>query len=119
MSLFDKFRKNKDEETDDFFIEEGVTAGILPLSTLVRWYLYDMGVVDKEKIAQELELPPISSEGIEMEEMDSVQRMSRVAPFIAFAQQLAGRFAGDGHSPRPGGSGMGVSPQAMGYRVHP
>lgn len=80
MSFFDKFTRDENSADD---------VGYIPMSTLMRWYLYDMDVVDREELAQKFELPPISQEGIEMEILDSKARMAVVEKYTDFVKGLA------------------------------
>jgi len=86
VSFFDKFRGDKDEEA---FTKEPGDIGYIPMSTLVRWYLYDMQVTNGEELAQELDIPLISQEGVEMEQRDSEIRMARVAPYEDFVSGIS------------------------------
>jgi len=73
------------DEEPEVFIE---TVNI-PMTTIARWYLYDMDAEDPEKVAAALNLNPISPEGAEKEAQDSVARMTRVLPFEEFVGIMA------------------------------
>jgi hypothetical protein len=65
----------------DFVGEKNATSAYVPISTLYRWYLYDMEITNREVLAATLELPPISEEGMQMEQSDSLDRMSIVQEY--------------------------------------
>jgi hypothetical protein len=88
VSFFDRFKKDKFED-NTFLLREEKGAGWISGEQLMRWYLYDMAVVGKEDVAKKLELPPISKEGMEMEEADSEKRMARIDKYVMLASQLA------------------------------
>ena len=67
-----------------------VTRDSVPLSTLARWYLYDMGIEEPNKFGDKVfNLNPISNEGKEKEEEDSANRMSFVVPILPFLSVMA------------------------------
>lgn len=69
---------------------EYVTAShTVPLSTLFRWYCYDLRIDNPNKIAEAVGLTPISSEGEEMERRDSDLRVLRVLPYMNFFNTIA------------------------------
>ena len=61
----------------------------LPLSTLFRWYCYDLQVENPNRFSDAYGLTPISSEGEEMEKRDSYLRMLRVVPFFPYLETIA------------------------------
>ena len=69
--------------------EYEVLADSIPISTLIRWYLYDMSVEDPNQIVEEFKLMPVSPEGEDKEREDSSERVSNVIPLIAFFQTMA------------------------------
>lgn len=56
----------------------------IPLTSLMRWFLYDSGLVEPNKIAPKLNLTPVSDEGNNKEEEDSDIRLESVASLIPF-----------------------------------
>jgi hypothetical protein len=91
MSFLDKFfgREPDDEFSfeEEFDFNEGTK--IIPMSTLLRWYVYDLGVSDGEEFGQLIDLPPISEEGADKEKQDSDDRMARVNPYEDFIKNMA------------------------------
>ena len=91
MSFFDRFKKK--EEPEDIFTADyqfpTVDTHTIPMSTLLRWYIYDMQCVNPEGLAAKLGLPFISQEGVEKEEEDSQLRMDRVLAYENFAMGMA------------------------------
>lgn len=69
--------------------EYNLEMGSVPLSTLVRWYLYDAGVVNPNKAASYFEMTPVSEEGSEKEEADSAKRIGAVIPLFPYLAVLA------------------------------
>lgn len=74
--LFDESKFNSDEP-------------ILNLSNIVRWYLYDLEVVDANEIAKRLGLSPISAEVEEKEIEHSDERMSELIELLPFIDAMA------------------------------
>jgi hypothetical protein len=67
-----------------------VTRESVPLSTLARWYIYDMGIEEPNMFGGKVfNLNPISNEGKEKEEEDSANRMSFVIPILPFLSVMA------------------------------
>lgn len=74
----------------EFVASNDSESAYLPMTTLLRWYLYDLEVERAEEFAQKyLDIPPISQEGEEMEKSDSKERMERVREFESIAQAVA------------------------------
>lgn len=69
------FKKRDEYETE---------MGSIPLTTLVRWYMFDAGVVEPNKVASYFDMTPVSEEGAEKEEQDSVRRVERVLPLFPY-----------------------------------
>lgn len=72
---------NSDDSSDDGYSE---TRREIPVTTLARWYLYDMDVKHVNKLAMSLDLMPVSEEGDEKERQDSNARVSIIEPLIPF-----------------------------------
>jgi hypothetical protein len=62
---------------------------IIGMPTLARWYIYDTGANDPNKLAAEVGLTPVSEEGEATEESASDARSSRVEPYIGFIQSMS------------------------------
>jgi hypothetical protein len=77
------FRKKEDE------YYEGVISEAIPVSTLIRWYLYDMSVDDANDLAKEFNLTPVSSEGDSKEKEDSAERVEDIMPLMPFVQMMS------------------------------
>lgn len=71
---------NPADDADD---ESWVTREI-PITTLARWYLYDMDVKNVNKLATTLDLMPVSEEGDEKERQDSNTRVDRIEDLIPY-----------------------------------
>lgn len=85
MSWFsDRFRKETEQVTTN-----------VPLSTVLRWALYDFGIDNPNEIASKLGLTPVSKEGNEKEQEDSEIRLAHlddVLPFIDVISELNARI---------------------------
>jgi len=82
MGFFDKFKRDRDQEVTLESIE-------IPMSTLARWYLYDMQIENPEVIASDLGLVNISEEGSEKERQDSDDRIAMLSGVSEFAEMMA------------------------------
>jgi hypothetical protein len=63
----------------------------VPLSTLVRWYMYDAGVDTPNKAISFFNMTPVSEEGAEKEQQDSNARIKNVLalfPFLAISAEI-------------------------------
>lgn len=76
MSFFDKFRKKK--------LEYEVFSSDIPLSTIMRWYLYDTALGEPNDLAEIIGLNKVSEEGEEKESEESVYRVAAIAPLMPF-----------------------------------
>lgn len=76
MGLFKRRKKEEDDEYDIFTSE-------IPVSTMVRWFIYDIGYGDT-KVDEELGLAPMSEEGEGKEEQDSKKRLEELYPLIPY-----------------------------------
>jgi hypothetical protein len=66
------------------FDSDDEDADRIPVSTLFRWYLYDMDVKDPNGLGKAFDLLPVSAEGDEKERQDAEYRLSKVKPLISF-----------------------------------
>ena len=81
MSWFKRFF-NKDEEPNGILYSQDI-----PMSTIIRWFLYDTGH-EENSIAELLGLSPISEEGIAKEMEDSEERISDVQYLVPFIDAI-------------------------------
>jgi hypothetical protein len=78
------FRKNKKPEYE-------VETHDVPLSTMVRWFLHDIGY-GEDQVDDLIGLSPISEEGIDKEIEDSNRRLSSlytITPYIETMAEIA------------------------------
>lgn len=75
------WRKKKRKKQDTFVTE-------IPMTTLARWYFYDAGLDEPNKMASVVGMVPDSIEGSEMEEEASDLRISRVLPLIPYIETM-------------------------------
>jgi hypothetical protein len=61
----------------------------IPLSTLFRWYMYDMNVDEPNKHTKVFDLTPVSPEGDEKERQESDLRSDQVEPLLSFLNLYA------------------------------
>ncbi|CAB4129606.1 hypothetical protein UFOVP115_60 [uncultured Caudovirales phage] len=61
----------------------------LPISTLYRWFLYDISGEDAKKSFTLFELSPVSEEGDEKELEDSEIRLTEVTPLLPLVKMYA------------------------------
>jgi len=78
------FKRKKNESPQIEFLQKEV-----PLSTLLRWYIYDSGLGEPNDLATLLGLNPVSDEGEEMENDDSDKRMARIDFIMPFLHTIA------------------------------
>ena len=78
------FKSNRPSGDDDEWVSKSV-----PISTLARWYLYDLDVANPNKLAVSMELTPVSEEGDEKERQDSDVRIARLEGMMPFIHTMA------------------------------
>lgn len=78
------FRPNRPDGDDDEWVSKAI-----PITTLARWYMYDVDVKDANKLAVALDLTPVSEEGDEKERQDSDVRIRRVEGVMEFINTMA------------------------------
>lgn len=59
------------------------------MSTLFRWYCYDLKVENPNRIAEAYGLTPISDEGEQMEKKDSLMRTIKLMPYLPFLETMS------------------------------
>ena len=80
------FKKRREEPEFEIISKD------IPLTNLMRWFLYDTGLIEPNDIAHKLNLPPVSEEGNTKEEEDSDARIgaiSELLPFINIMSDIA------------------------------
>lgn len=86
MNWFSKFFKKDDDDDFDFVSDE------FPSSTLLRWFIYDVGVGDENALAEYLGLTRVSDEGNTKEQEDSDNRLveiKEVFPYIDYISTIS------------------------------
>jgi hypothetical protein len=78
------FNKRKKDVFEGFSPSTQIETKNVPLSTLYRWFLFDVNIDDPNKYAKDAGFTPISDEGVQMELEDSTRRLARVVPFKDF-----------------------------------
>ena len=81
-----KFWKKKEE---DEFAYISMDRNEIPLSTLIRWYCYDLDIEDPNQLVKKFDLMPVSDEGEEHEKRDSDARIELVEPLFPFLNMMA------------------------------
>lgn len=76
------FKKRREPEYE-------IVSKDIPLTHLMRWFLYDTGLIDPNEIATRLNLTPVSDEGNVKEEEDSDYRMDAIADLLPFIEIMA------------------------------
>jgi hypothetical protein len=61
----------------------------IPMSTIVRWYLYDTELYNPIKLAELIGLSSISEEGDAKEHDDSESRLNDISDYLPFLMQMA------------------------------
>jgi hypothetical protein len=88
MNWFSKFFKKDDDDDFDFdFVSDE-----FPSSTLLRWFIYDVGVGDENALAEYLGLTRVSDEGNTKEQEDSDNRLveiKEVFPYIDYISTIS------------------------------
>jgi hypothetical protein len=72
--------------------EVGISTSEVPMTTLYRWFLYDTGLDDANKLAELVGLSRVSEEGDVKEQEDSDQRLSylyHLLPYIDAISDMA------------------------------
>lgn len=69
--------------------EYEVVSTEVPMSTILRWYLYDTGLDDANKLAEFVGLNKVSAEGDVKEQEDSDIRVSRIMELMPYIDALS------------------------------
>jgi hypothetical protein len=81
VSFFDRFRKR--EEDYEIFTRD------IPLSTILRWYIYDTELGEPNDVVEIMGLNKSSEEGDEKEREDSDERMDNIAYLLPYLNAMA------------------------------
>jgi len=84
-----KFWKRSKEVIKDVEFSIETESPVIPMSTLFRWYCYDMDITNPNKIAAQLGLSGLSEDVEEMEKEASAKRLDLIVPILPFLQSLA------------------------------
>lgn len=76
------FRRRKRKEEYEVFTNE------VPLTTMVRWFIHDVGYGD-DHLDTFIGLPPISEEGNSKESQDSNERLLELKPLVPFIDSMS------------------------------
>lgn len=72
--------------------ELDIVSNAVPLSTITRWYIYDTNLLAPEAVndfAEMLGLSRVSSEGHDMEMLESEARLKHLAPLMPFLDYIS------------------------------
>ena len=69
--------------------EYEIVSTEVPMSTILRWYLYDTGLDDANKLAEFVGLNKVSAEGDVKEQEDSDIRVSRIMELLPYIYALS------------------------------
>jgi len=61
----------------------------IPVSTIVRWYMYDTSLYDENDLAELIGLNRVSQEGHVKEQEDSDNRLLAIEQYMPFLEQMA------------------------------
>lgn len=81
MSFFDRFKK-KDDDYQIFTRD-------IPLSTILRWYIYDTELGEPNDVVEVMGLNRASEEGDEKEREDSEVRLDNIGYLIPYLDSMA------------------------------
>lgn len=83
MSFFDRFSKKNKKPDFEIFTKD------IPLSTILRWYIYDTELGEPNDVVELMGLNRSSEEGDEKEREDSDNRMDNIAYMIPYLNSIA------------------------------
>jgi len=81
VSFFDRFKKR--EDNFEIFTRD------IPLSTILRWYIYDTELGEPNEVVEIMGLNRASEEGDEKEREDSDKRMDNIAYLLSYLNAMA------------------------------
>lgn len=61
----------------------------IPVTTIVRWYMYDTDFADQNELAELIGLSKVSQEGNIKEQEDSDNRLDAIEQYLPFLKQMA------------------------------
>jgi len=83
------FKKRKKK---GYYVEYETVVNDVPVSTLIRWFLYDTDLMEPNKVASLVGLNPVSDEGDEKEieeSADRLEEMTELMPYIAAMAEIS------------------------------
>lgn len=86
MSWLDRFFKRN---SDDRFEDVSLSLNDVPMTTLIRWFLYDTAVYEENAAAELIGLNRVSEEGDNKEREDSDNRLEDIEPLLPFIEAMA------------------------------
>ena len=69
--------------------EPQIYSNQIPLSTLIRWYCYDLGIEEPNHLFRAFNLMPVSQEGEEYEIGESETRVDEIVGLLPFFEMIA------------------------------
>jgi hypothetical protein len=69
--------------------EPQIYSNQIPLSTLIRWYCYDLGIEEPNHLFRAFDLMPVSQEGEEYEMGESETRVDEIVGLLPFFEMIA------------------------------
>ena len=69
--------------------EPKIYSDQIPLSTLIRWYCYDLGIEEPNDLFRAFDLMPVSKEGEEYEMGESETRVDEIMGLLPFFEMIA------------------------------
>ena len=69
--------------------EPQIYSNTVPLSTLIRWYCYDLGIEEPNDLFRAFDLMPVSKEGEEYEMGESESRVEEIDGLIPFFKMIS------------------------------
>lgn len=82
--MFGFFKRGRRPRFEAQIVEQAV-----PMSTLIRWYCYDLGIDDVNSLAEQFGLFPVSEEGEAFENDESDKRMDNIYPLLPFIDMMS------------------------------
>jgi hypothetical protein len=73
----------------EYVDENTIESGVVPISTLFRWALFDLGIKSPNSYSDTAGFSPISEEGAEVEERDSANRILSLSAYKHFITTMA------------------------------
>lgn len=70
-------------------VEYEIIATEVPMSTILRWYLYDTGLGEANILAEHVGLSRVSEEGDTKEKEDSTLRISRISELMPYIDAVS------------------------------